>query len=630
MKKSYLHVFSVLTTALVMLAGCRSEIQLDKIDPTIEAQMKLALPVGSFSAKVSDFLKTNDSAEFYIDTVGGKNVVTWHRSFEYEKKITDFDFSGKIGGKSYYVDIYKQLANVWVNPGGGLAPQKLIQNDSINLPAGYTYTGRMDISISLILKDLNKPGIKQRLDSAQMDSARFSIELSKQDFEDLDWAWIDSIKLDWGTNITHIPSQVITVYEKGGQGSGSPAQKKVLSLKNFTLDMVKDHDKAAGSDNVVDSVRLIATVVYTIPGDTHKRITQNSGLNCDFEVEHLDPKAFWGWFIDKPAYYEEALDIKYDPFTFLNGATLPLANPRIDATLQTAVAGNIDFMIDYIYTLDSASGKHPATWNGAENKTYHFTQKDGCIDPKTSALTDLTNLQFYVDGSPENGNIDELIKEMPRKLAYRVGVTFDSASTPQIRVAADAMLKATATAKVPIEFHKGLKIDYTDTIKGIKLEQASIDSLLKEVNWVDSLKTTNVNVFLNIENSIPFEIEATFYCLDADNNPIMDPNDPSKLWRIFDPETLTLAGATYEPGTHNIIPARSVSNCPMTKEKLDLFPKIKSIVYYGRLNDDALQSPDMLGAQITGDNKLKVRLGLTADIDAYINLANVNVKDAKL
>lgn len=629
MKKSYLHVFSVLTTALVLLAGCRSEIQLDKIDPTIEAQMKLALPVGSFSAKVSDFLGTNDSAEFYIDTVGGENVVTWHRSFEYEQKITDFDFSGKIGGKKYYVDLYQQIANVIIDPdgqSGPLPPQKLIKNDSIIVPEGYSYDGWMEFPIALAIEGLNKPDLAERLDSAQMDSARFSIQLSKAYFDDLKWEWIDTITLDWGENIVRIPSRVITVFAKG---QGSPDQKIYLPLKNFTLDLVKNHALTPASNNVVDSINLVAKVKYTIPEKTYAKINSSSGLNCDFQVANITPKAFWGWFTKGPSYYEETVNISYEPYSFLNGARLPLANPRIDATLETRVAGNMRLIADYIYTLDSAGNKHSATWNESDKWDHVFTEKDGCINPITSPLDATTNIKFFFDGSKENGNIDALIEEMPRKLVYKIGVAFDSVTTPQIRVVADATVKAKATAKVPLEFHKGLKIDYTDTIKGIKLEQASIDSLLKEVNWVDSLKTTNVNVFLNIENSIPFEIEATFYCLDANDQPIMDPNDPTKLWRIFDPETLTLACATYEPGTHNIIPARSVSNCPMTKEKLDLFPKIKSIVYYGKLNDDALQKPEMLGAQINGNNKLKVRLGLTADIDAYINLANVNTKNAK-
>lgn len=619
MKKSYLHVFSVLVVAVALLAGCRSEIKLDQIDPTIEAQMKVALPVGSITTKVSDFLGTNDNVELYIDTLNGEGVVTWQRSFEYEQKLTDFDFSGKIGGRKYFVNLYQQLANVTITH-PVLGPRNLIQNDSIKVPEGYSYGSKMTFNIALSLDGLNKPNLAQRLDSAQLKEAKFTIQLSKQDFNDLDWDWIDTIELDWGDNVKGVPSRIQTLYAKG-QG-GSPADKINIDLQNITLDMVKDHSKAAGSDNVYDSLSLKAIVKYDVVGEVKARITSGAGLNCDFQVAKIDPKAFWGWFMDSPAYYGEVVNIKYDPFTFLNGARLPLSNPRIDATLETPIAGNILLLADYLYTEDSAGVRYDASWNGQTTLKRVFTEADGCINPKTSAISDVAKINFSLDGTAENGDIDNLLKEMPRKLGYRVGVNFDSATTPQIRVAGDVYLKAKATAKVPIDFHKGIKIDYSDTIKGIKLEQANIDSLLRQVKWVDTMKTTNVNIYATIYNGIPLDIEGSFYCLDEDNAPIMDPNDPSKVWKIFDPEVVTLIGGTYDGATRNVIPSKSLLRCDLTKERLDLFPKVKSIVYTAALADDCIKD-SAFGAQINGTNNLKVSIGLTADISGVLNLNNI-------
>lgn len=386
MKKSYLHVFSVLTTALVLLAGCRSEIQLDKIDPTIEAQMKLALPIGSISAKVSDFLGTSDSAEFYIDTVGGENVVTYHRSFEFEKSITDFNFDGKIGGRSYYVNLYQQVANVMIDPQiPGLPPQPLIKNDSINVPDGYfSYSGKMNFEILLAIDGVNKAGKELRLDSAQLNIANFTVQLSKHDFKDLDWNWIDSIELDWGDNIKGVPNRYQLVYYKGD--GTSPADKKYLNNNNITLDLVKNHTKGASMENVYDSVKLVATVKYTVPSNTHVAIVNSSGLDCDFQVAKIDPKAFWGWFLEKPVDYSDSVKISYDPFTFLNGARLPLAKPSIDATLETPIAGNVKLSVDYIYSEDSAGIKHYATWNGSQKYEKKFTEEDGCIDRRQVRL----------------------------------------------------------------------------------------------------------------------------------------------------------------------------------------------------------------------------------------------------
>ncbi|MBO4518691.1 MAG: hypothetical protein J5704_01480 [Paludibacteraceae bacterium] len=628
MKKSYLHVFSVLTTVLVLLAGCRSEIRLDNVDPTIEAQMKLALPIGSISAKVSDFMGTSDESQFYIDTLNGKGVVTFKRSFEFEKSITDFDFSGKIGGHKYFVNLHQQIANVLIDPQiPGLQPQPLIKNDSINIPDGYySYSGKMTFDVKLAIDSLNQPGKNLRLDSAQLTTANFTIQLSKQDFNDLDWNWIDSIELDWGDNIKGVPNRYQVVYYKGD--GTSPADMKYLNNSNITLDLVKDHSKAASMENVYDSVKLVATVKYTVPSNTHIAIQYGSGLNCDFQVAKLEPKAFWGWFLEKPVDYSDAINISYNPYTFLNGARLPLAQPRIDATLETPIAGNVKLGVDYIYSEDSAGVKHYATWNDSQTYNKVFTEADGCINPKTSAITDVAKLNFGFDYTKENGDIDNLLTEMPRKLAYKLTIDFDKATTPQIRVAGDVYAKAKATATVPIEFHKGIKIAYSDTIKGIKLEQASIDSLLKEVNWVDTLKTTNVHVYATVYNGIPLDIKGTFYCLDADNNKIMDPNNPSQVWTIFT-DTLNLPGGTYDTGTRDVTPAKKLNICEMTRERLDLFPKIKSIVYDAYVTDDCIQSAPF-GAQINGTNSVKVTLGLTADIDAVINVLNIKTDDVRL
>lgn len=623
MKKSYLHIFSVLAVGALLFAGCRSEVKLDQIDPTIEAQMKVALPVGSITAKVSDFLGTSDSTELYIDTLNGDGVVTWKRSFEYEEKLTDFDFSGKIGGRSYYANLYQQLGNVVVDPDGQdgpLPPRHLIENDSIKMPEGYNYEDKMTFNIALGIEGLNKPNLAQRLDSAQLNDAQFTIQLSKQDFNDLDWDWIDTIELDWGDNIKGVPNRVQILYTKG-QG-GSPEDKINIDLKNVTLDLVKDHNAKVGSDNVYDSVHLKAIVKYNVVGKVEARINSGSGVNCDFQVVKIDPKAFWGWLIEKPAYYGEELNIKYDPFTFLNGACLPLSSPRIDATLETPIAGNLILIADYLYTEDSAGVKYNATWDGQPNKTYRFTTDNGCIDPDTSALTAVAKIDFKLDASAENGDIDNLLKQMPRKLCYRVGANFDSLTTPQIRVVKDVYLKAKATAKVPIDFNKGVKIAYSDTIKGIKLEEANIDSLLRQVKWVDTMKTTNVNVYATIYNGIPLDVQGSFYCLDEDNQPIMDPNDQSKVWKIFDPETFTLQGGAYDGNTRKVIPAKSLLRCDLTKERLDLFPKIKSIVYTAALDDDCIKNAPF-GAQINGTNNLKVTIGLTADITGVLNLNNI-------
>ena len=372
MKKSYLHVFSVLTTALVLLAGCRSEIQLDKVDPTIEAQMKLALPIGSISAKVSDFMGTSDDAEFYIDTLNGEGVVTWHRSFEYQKAITDFDLVSKIKSSSYTVDVYSKIKTAkYEDPYTGQMHDLVGDDNKIFLPAGYTYSNQFEFDVPLIIDGVNKPTLTQRVDSAQFNKADFSVKINQDNFADMKWEWIDTIKVDLGNEIKGAPERVITLYKRGDATTFN--SKMPINLTNITLDLVKDHSKAVANTNVLDTVKVKALVKYTIPGNTTAQLYTNSGLRCEFNVEDLKVKAAWGWFMDEPYYYGETLNISYDPYTFLNGARLPLAEPQIDGTMETKVAGNLKLYVDYLYSEDSAGVKHSATWNCQEKKEFVYT-----------------------------------------------------------------------------------------------------------------------------------------------------------------------------------------------------------------------------------------------------------------
>lgn len=625
MKKSYLHAFSVLTLAVALLSGCRSEVQLDNVDTTIEAQMQLALPIGSINAKVSDFLGTSDSAEFYIDTVGGENVVTFHRTMTYEKELSDFDIKSKIGSKDYFVNIYELIKDEQATDGQGHYAPLIDPSGNINVPANFSYSGELDFVVPLIIDGVNKPGTELRVDSGAFNHADFFVEVTRSNFDDLQWSWIDTVKVDLTDQIKYAPSRMYGVYKRGDNATwGSKLNAK---LKDVVLNMMIDEDAKPSSSNVYSQIPFHVYVKYTVPGGTLAHINNTSGLNCKFGTDRLDVKAVWGWFSDGMVPYNQTINISYSPFNFLNTARLPLANPIIDGTMRTKIAGALKLEAE-INATDAAGKVRRASWNGSTIMRKTFTEKDGAINPSTSPLDAEAQFKLHFDGTEANGNIDTLLAEMPRQLYYNISAGFDKDSTPQLRVAGDAYLRAEATAKVPIEFHKDLKIDYTDTIKGIKLESASIDSLLDQVNWLDSLKTTNVHVFVKVTNGIPLDIKGTFYCLDKDGNELMDPENPSKHWTIFDGDTLLLAGASYD-GAGNIIPKESITGSALTRAKIDLFPKISQIVYYAYVTDDAVKaSPYNKGAKITGANNVKVALGLTADLDAILNLNNIG-KDNK-
>ena len=120
------HLHALIAFALgVMLMSCRSEIDVNNIDTAIEVPVKVALPVGSMTAKVADFFKTDDTAQFYIDTVGGKNVLTAQVTLEDQTQaVKGFDFPSQIASASFRLDLYDRLSQdsvtvhiPWPRPG---------------------------------------------------------------------------------------------------------------------------------------------------------------------------------------------------------------------------------------------------------------------------------------------------------------------------------------------------------------------------------------------------------------------------------------------------------------------------------------------------------------------------------
>ncbi len=65
----------------------------------------------------------------------------------------------------------------------------------------------------------------------------------------------------------------------------------------------------------------------------------------------------------------------------------------------------------------------------------------------------------------------------------------------------------------------------------------------------------------------------------------------------------------------------------LSKQQLDLLPKVKSIVYSAVIDDASLQKAyanGMNNVKITADEGLTLHIGLTAHVDAILNFSDNN------
>jgi hypothetical protein len=229
------------------------------------------------------------------------------------------------------------------------------------------------------------------------------------------------------------------------------------------------------------------------------------------------------------------------------------------------------------------------------------------------------------DKDPERGHIDKMFQNMPQELGYKFNLDFDYTQTPQIRITPNTAIRIKAICTLPFIFNEGLRFEYSDTLKNLDISKASIDSLVADVDVIDTIKTSDVKLVLKAKNTIPLDVYASLRFLDENNQIIMDPDDPSKPFMIIPEDTIRLVPPTYEytGGNWNrTTPGETVIIASVTKKKMDLMPKIKAMTYTAIINDKSLAyayQRGLFNVKLTEDAGIQFVIGLTGRLDAIMD-----------
>ena len=166
-------------------------------------------------------------------------------------------------------------------------------------------------------------------------------------------------------------------------------------------------------------------------------------------------------------------------------------------------------------------------------------------------------------------------------------------------------------------------------MRNVQLSKYSLDSLLADVSAIDTVKTSDLMLFLKAYNSIPVDVYASMRCIDSLGQIIMDPEDATKPLMLFPQDTITLKAPNYvkSGGSWTGTPGETVITARLTKKQLDLLPMIKSIHYDTRINDKSLAdaySKGLSNIRITDDQGITLKIGITAKVDAIFNFEKEN------
>ena len=633
MKIYQLPVLICAFAASVLLTGCRSDVDVNNIDTSAELEMGIALPIGSMSFTIEDFLGTG-LGNFYIDTIHDEqdlylDVITWKDTFDIERNFhaDSLDLTNMVSSKKLTLNVFDYLSAYPTAPDG----KKYVPGSDTQATIRFT--------MPITLKGINKEMGGDRLDSALIEMARFTSQIQTQNMN-LDWNWIDEVNIELGAQVNRPAGNTMVVYRKGE--AGGYGQDINTDIDAFTICLMKNRNLNPATEwskyeinNVIDTCTFYINFKFTIPSGETAVVSPGGGFDYNLDVAFIKYTAIWGKFVaSNDMHDEDTIMIKdyIGMLDFLTRANMPFAYPKIDMHVITHIAGAITLDGDYLYAIDANNKKTYAEFYASRQHNFSPVIVEGQYLPLSSQIGDsTTNLIIPFSEKDDQGRIDRLFANMPQMLGYKFNVNFNYQKTPQIRITPNTAIRISAICKLPMIFNHGLFIDYNDTIKDVKLSQFSIDSLIADVDVIDTVKASNLRLVLNAENTMPLDIKGVMRCFDEQGNMLMDPNDPTKPLMLFeeDPvrgDTLYFAAAKYtntygiwaqtEPGkTRNVV--------RISKAKMDMLPKIKNIVYYAVIDDKSLNA-SLPNFKLTKNMGLKFKIGLSANADAIFNFDNKN------
>ena len=614
MKRLFTMICMVSTVGLTMLwNGCTADVDLDNIDTSVDVEANVATPIGSMTATIDDFVG-DGTWGIYIDALEHEGVITFRDTFSIARDFHKLDLSKYISRTQLKLNVYESLDKA------GLMNNNQITGNGVQIPLTFPLT--------LKLEGINQNTDAQRIDSALIKNASFTSTLTAIGDSPIKWEWIDKVTLDLGDRCYRPEGNIVIVYDKNkdtyGYRQDIPTNIDEFSInlmKNKNLDPEKEWEKYI--DNVVDSCTFNVTIYLTIPTSAGAiQVPSTAAFQYDLGVQFIDYHAVWGMFEpskDMSGEAVEAIATYWSPWNTLQDLRLPFAEPSVDMLVTTQVAGAMIMEGDYLYTENEQGEKAYATFDGKSHKDFYLEGLS--LDSEIGAST---TMHILFDKDPARGQIDRLFSIRPDMIGYKFHVDFNRQATPQVRLTPNTSIKLDAVCNLPMILNEGVSLGYSDKIKGIDLSMLDLDSLLKDVEMIDTLEEASAKLVIKFENSIPLQFKGVLTCLDENGEVIVDPKTDKPLL-LTENDTILIAAPEFTKEGHdwNITPLESVEVINVDREDLETLRQIKTIEFHAWMDDESLAEAYKNGLnniQLKDDNYLKVKIAVGANVEGVLNL----------
>ena len=591
-------------TAGVLLAGCRSDIDLKNIDPKAEVEMGMALPVGSLHLTMGDFLGNDKVKGISVDQDG---------IFHYIKDL-------EIPTKDYHTI---NVANYIIK-----------DVNTLEFPVGSKLAGygnplpaspapiMLDFDLDLGMEGINNDQTQERIDSIWVTEARFFSKINVTSDFDLKWEDIVKVELELSDQFRRPEGKLIDIpIAEYGYDQDIP-----IDVNNFTLNFLKNSSDP--SQGTVDKIHF--KIRFYVQPTSPVAYTDASQFRYNLQVQMINYDAIWGFFeagnqmrnTDTIALAEE-----WPEWKNVKKLKVRFAEPRVDFNISHRVAAPLILTIDYITAIDSLGNPEHATWDGKTYKPFYLAAEDNeYISPLVETINDSILHHKYFNHEEGRGRIDKLFDVRPDSFIYSFHLDVDKTEMgkspwnqwKQLRLLNDVKVRGNATLDVPFKFNEGTELAYKSVITDVNISRVSLDSLLADAKVLDTVKTSDLKLFIVVNNRIPFDLEGKFTFLDKDSTDMkmqLVENETETHLHFPAPKMERPAGQKY-----GYVSEASQTTFIVSVEKndFDRFAQVKQILFDASI----LGNPQPCVMDTATD--LTVKIGIAAKVDAVLNFTKNN------
>ena len=573
--KQRVNELSLVVFLACALLACDPKIDFDNIDPSVKAEMGIALPVGEFGITLGDLIPTNEG----ILSVNEQGVYQLSAGFDFSQTIDDIDVS------QYAATTEKTL---------------FISESLNNLPA---IAGPLTLPLEFELK-MGMDGVNQTLQDERIDSMRLTSA-----------TLIANIDQNFGLSANNIQKAELILSDDFHRAAGNTIELPFTSfntptnitLDNFSINFVKDPTLPASDDNVKDTITLTLRLTVNLAAGEMITLNTNSKFTVNVTVRINDYEAVYGRLVsNKEVGIQDCLELSemWEGFSNLQNFHINLYDPTISFDLTTSIGTPIRFhLTEFKSENQDGTDVRYAQFNGSNEYEVSLPNYVKVTDSYDQTATN--TIVF----NRENGNIGRLFEISPYRFCYNLGFIPEArnGSDQQRIVKGRNFFQATVKMTLPFAFDEGVSLEYKDTVP-VDFSAVNLDSLLEEVEFIDNVEIRQLHLVLGLQNTLPFDVDASFAFLNA--------NQQDLDIRPTEDGAIHIAGPK-EYGSNGPIPGVGNTELVVNDEMVDKLKDVRYLVFNISAKDP---QSNLYPLTLEPENGLKIKIALTADVAAYMNL----------